>query len=394
MAGTYLFLIVLLLAVAAFMRDDFAVTLIYLLVGASALGLWWSRRALSRVTLSRTYTPWAFLGDKVNIRIHLRNKGWLPVLWLSIQESLPVGLSTVQAFEQVTTLGPREEIELGYTLGARKRGHYMVGPLFAASGDIFGLGKPARLEGDKQYLTVYPKIIPLTSMDIPSHSPQGTLRHHQPIFEDPTRVFSKRDYVAGDSLRRVDWKSTATTGRLQVKLFEPSIAIETLIFLNLNADDYHYHSRINSTELAIVIAASVAAWVSGRKQTVGLRVNGKDPMVNAFPQYIPPRKGQAHLMRILEILARVEMTQDNPLAPIIREQRYHLPWGTSFLVITGGADDNLLEELYQARRGGLNTLLILAGKAVHAAEITRRAGNYGIPAVSLLDEHSLDIWRE
>jgi uncharacterized protein (DUF58 family) len=387
-------LLILLAVVAALMRDDFSLTLIYLLVGTFLLSVWWSRRALGRVALSREFSPWAFLGEKVNIRLHLLNRGWLPVLWISIQESLPVGLSSVPAYERVTTLGPREETQFSYVLEARKRGYYPIGPLFASSGDIFGLGSRARLEGVEQFLTVYPKIIPLTSIDIPSYSPQGTLHHTQPIFEDPTRIFGKRIYVAGDSLRRVDWKSTATTGRLQVRLFEPSIALETLIFLDLNADDYHYHSRIDSTELAIVIAASVAAWVAGKHQTVGLKVNGRDPLASdKLPQYLPPRKGRTQLMRILETLARAEMTQESPLDAMIRQQRYHLSWGTSLLVITGGADNSLLDELHQARRAGQNVLLILAGKAARALEISQRAGAYGIPVVAFYDERSLDLWR-
>jgi uncharacterized protein (DUF58 family) len=256
------------------------------------------------------------------------------------------------------------------------------------------LGGTARLEGAAQVLTVYPRIIPLTSIEIPSQSPQGTLRHTQPIFEDPTRIFGKRDYVAGDSLRRVDWKSTATTGRMQVKLFEPSIALETLIFLNLNADDYYYQTRIDSTELAIVIAASVATWVARKQQTVGLKVNGRDARAaDSIPQYLPPRKGRAQLMRILETLARVEMTQESSFSAIIRQQRYHLAWGTSLLVITGGADVPFLDELHQARRAGQNVLLMLAGKAVRASEISQRAGAYGIPVVSFYDERSLDLWR-
>jgi uncharacterized protein (DUF58 family) len=390
----YVPLLILLMAVAVLMRDDFSLTLIYLLVGAFLLSVLWSRRALGYVTISREFAAWAFLGEKVNIRLHLLNKGWLPVLWISIQESLPVGLSSVPAFERVTTLGPREETHFNYLLEARKRGYYRIGPLFASSGDIFGLGSRARLEGMEQFLTVYPKIIPLTTIDIPSYSPQGTLRHAQPIFEDPTRIFSKRDYVAGDSLRRVDWKSTATTGRLQVKLFEPSIALETLIFLNLNAEDYHFRSRIDATELAIVIAASVAAWVSGKQQTVGLKVNGRDPLApDLFPKYLPPRKGRAHLMRILETLARVEMTQESSLAAMIRQQRYHLSWGTSLLVITGGADVSLLNELHQTQRAGQNVLLILAGKAVRSSEISQRAGAFDIPVVAFYDERSLDLWR-
>ena len=145
-----------------------------------------------------------------------------------------------------------------------------------------------------EHLVIYPRIVPFTSVEIPSHSPQGTLRHHLPLFEDPTRVFGKRGYLSGDSLRRIDWKASASSGRLQVKLFEPSIALETFIVLNLNAEDYYYRTRIDSTELAIVIAASVSNWIVGKKQMVGMMVNGRDPLADdGRPQTNPPRKGKA-----------------------------------------------------------------------------------------------------
>jgi uncharacterized protein (DUF58 family) len=394
MVSTYFPLLVILILVAAMARDDFSITLIYLLLGSLLLGVWWSRHALSRVTFTRGFAAWAFLGEKVTIQIQLHNKGLLPVLWLAIQESLPVGLSSSQAFECVTSLGPREETQFTYVIEARKRGYYPIGPLFATSGDILGLGNPARLEGKPQHLTVYPRIIPLTSVDTPSRSPQGTLRHTQPVFEDPTRVMGKRDYIPGDSLRRVDWKSTATTGRLQVKVFEPSIALETLICLNLNAEDYHFQSRIDSTELAIVIAASISAWVAGKQQSIGLQVNGRDPLApDETPQYLPPRKGQGQLMRMLEILARVEMAHERSFTTLVQQQRYHLPWGTTLLVITGTAGEDLMDELSQARRSGQNAQLILAGPASGGGEIARRAGPYNIPVVSIVNERGMDLWR-
>jgi uncharacterized protein (DUF58 family) len=329
------------------------------------------------------------------VDLAFQNRGLLPILWMKVQDALPVALSTSPAYEYVANLAPRGEMQLKYTLTARKRGYYPIGPLFLSTGDVLGLSSPLQLEGPAGHLTVYPKIIPLTSVEIPSRSPQGTMRHTQPIFADPTRVFGKRDYVAGDSLRNVDWKASASAGRLQVKLFEPSIALETMIVLNLNAEDYEYRTRIDSEELAIVIAASVANWVSGKQQTVGLRVNGRDPLAtDGVPQDIPPRKGQAHLIRILETLARVESTGESPLAGLIQRLRYQLSWGTTLIVITGQAGEELLDELYQARRSGQNAVLILAGPVAHSREIIVRAEHFGIPVVRIANEFGLDVWRK
>ncbi|HEY2982134.1 MAG TPA: DUF58 domain-containing protein, partial [Anaerolineales bacterium] len=387
MAGAYVPLLILLVALAAFLRDDFALTLIYLFVAAFAAGTWWSRRALSRLEQERHFSDHAFLGEQIAIEIQVRNRGWLPVPWLELRETLPLALAGPQVFRRVTSLGPRGASRFEYSMQALKRGYYPIGPMFISSGDILGLNEPARREWPVEYLTVYPKIIPLTKVKIPSQSPQGTLRHTQPLFEDPTRVFGKREYTAGDSLRRVDWKSTAATGQLQVKIFEPSIALETLICLNLNAGDYHHHTRIDSTELAIVIAASLGNWITSKGQTVGLKVNGRDPLIpEGIPQYFPPRKGKMHLMRMLETLARVDLTSDSSFTALIQEQHYHLSWGTTLLVITGEARDDLLDELYQARRSGQNAVLILAGRSASSEESRVKARFFGIPVVSILHE--------
>jgi uncharacterized protein (DUF58 family) len=154
----------------------------------------------------------------------------LPAVWLRIQESVPVDLS-MKNLKQVVSLGPRGKMHFEYVLRARKRGYYRIGPLFVSSGDLIGFMREQRREGSTDHLIIYPRIVPLVNIKLPSRSPMGTMRHTQPIFEDPTRVLSKRDYVAGDSLRRIDWKATAATGRMQVKQFEPSIALETMLFL-------------------------------------------------------------------------------------------------------------------------------------------------------------------
>jgi uncharacterized protein (DUF58 family) len=232
-------------------------------------------------------------------------------------------------------------------------------------------------------------------VDVPSRSPQGTLRHNVPLFEDPTRTFGKRGYLSGDSLRRVDWKASASTGQLQVKIFEPSIALETCIILNLNGEDYYYRNRIDSTELAIVIAASIANWIAGNKQLVGLAVNGQDPLsADGRPQPIPPHKGKRQLMRVLETLARVQITDRSELVALLQHQRYQLGWGTTLIVITGDASDDLMNELYQARRGGQNAILIQTGPGVSDDASRQHAQTFGIPVFSVTDERDLQIWMQ
>jgi uncharacterized protein (DUF58 family) len=395
MIGDYLPFLLFLIFVAAFLRDDFAFTLVYLFVGVFLVGIWWSRRAISAVTFKRSYTKRAFLGEKIDIKLQVNNIKWLPIPWLRIRDGLPVQLSGPESFSRVLTLAPKSTENFAYTLEARSRGYYSLGPLFISTGDLLGLGgSELQNEGKTEFLTVYPKIVPLIQIRLPSRSPLGTLRHNQPVFEDPTRVLGKRDYIPGDSLRRVDWKTTAVTGRMQIKLFEPSMALDTLIILDLQSQNYHYRTRIDSTELAIVIAASIANWITRKGQTVGLYTNAEDPQgLDNRAQFLPPKSGKAHLIQILETLARIQTANINQnLAAQIQKQRLYLPWGTTLIVITGNADDSLLDELYQARRAGQNTLLILAGRAVGVRDTQTKAAYFGIPVLPIVNEDQLERW--
>ena len=390
-------LLILLFVLAALLRDDFSLTLAYLFLSVTVLGAWWGRRAIKQLTYKREFNEHAFLDEQIKINLHIHNRGFLPVLWMYVQDSLPVALSTRPFFQQVISLAPGAKSDFSYTIQAHKRGYYPIGPLSILSGDILGLNPTVENEQQSpQYMTVYPKIIPLSNVQIPSRSPQGTLRHNQQIFEDTSRLFGKRDYNPGDSLRRVDWKASASSGRLQVKIFEPSIALETLIFLDLNSENYPYRHSLEAVELAIVIAASLAAWIIGKQQTVGLKINGQDPFAEGgIPQYLSPRKGQAQLMRMLEILARIQPVTQPSLTDVVRQQRHHLSWGTTLIVITGQAHDTLLDELYQARRAGQNVALILTGPSTAPAKATsERAAHFGIPLVAIHDERGLNIWRQ
>lgn len=394
MSDFFLPLILLLIALAVFTQDGFTITLIYLFAGVYALGSWWSRKALESVKFSRTFQDRVFPGEDVPVKLEFTNQSWLPVVWMQLSDSIPVDLAQGNTFRQIAHIAPKGTAVFEYMLYARKRGYYQVGPLRVQSGDVLGLVDDLSREGPGGDLIVYPRVVPFTKVRLPSRSPLGNLRHTQPIFEDPTRVIGKRDYVAGDSLRRVDWKATAATRRLQVKLFEPSIALETAIFLNLNREDYLLRYQYDATELGIIVAASLANWLSAKKQSVGLLTNGLDPLSGgAVARPIPPRAGRGQITRILETLARVKVGEGLAFIDLIQQERVNLPWGTTLVFITASADEKFFDEVFRAHRAGLSAVLILCGPVAGIQETRARAEYFGIPLVHFQSEQDLDIWR-
>ncbi len=407
MSDIFFYFLLVLLLLAITLREDFILTLLYLLIGAYVFGRTWGLRGLKNARVRRDFPRRAFLGEKINIDVEITNTSWLPLAWLQVREQLPVALHSLGPIHEVTTLGPKGKTRVKYNLECRRRGYYPIGPLDLFSSDVLGMAEIQRLRFPEEYLTVYPRIVPLTQVRMPSHSPLGTLRHNQPVFEDPSRVRGKRDYVAGDSLRRVDWKASAATGRLQVKLFEPSIALETMLFLNLNAEEYPPRRLYDVSELSIVVAASLANWIVGVRQAVGLATNGIDPMiegavtgqaltvggVEGSPPPLPPGRGRGHLLRLLETLARIQVGESSPYARLLQMGMRGLSWGTTLIMVTCHIDDKLFDGLFQARRSGLNALMVQCGPTRNYQEIRRRADHFGFPIFQVLNEDDLEVWR-
>lgn len=394
MSQFYILLLISLFIVAAFLREDFVFILLYILIGSYAIGRWWSRTGLQKIKVKRTLPERAFLNQVIHVSLELENPSLLPLVWLRLHDSLPVGLTVPNFFNRILSIGPYEKVILEYPIRPRKRGYYIIGPLSLYTGDVLGLGDQVNREELVQHLTVYPKIISLSKIDLPSRFPMGTMQSTIPIFADPTRPIGKRDYMVGDSLRYVDWKASASVGRMQVKKFEPSIAIETAIFLDFHAGMYYQKTRFQVMELAVIVAASIANWLVSKRQSVGLFTNGIDPIAEeGIPIKIPPANGRGHLIRILETLGRIQIGEKLNIFQLIRQDSLNLPWGTTLILITGSIESGDLDILFEARRRGQETVLVLCGQVENFGRIKNRADYFNFPIYHFFSERDLDVWR-
>jgi uncharacterized protein (DUF58 family) len=387
-----------LLAVAFFTRVDFFFYLLYALAGIYILGRVWAKRSLGSVVLERQHDHRVFFGTTFPVQVMIHNQSWLPVLWLRVHDTIPANLASGTLFRQVLALLPRERVKLSYSLVGKRRGHYPVGPLVTLGGDLMGSVSYEKRYAADDYVIVYPKIVALRDLGFPSQSPFGTLPSQERLFEDPTRIRGVRDYQPGDSLRRMDWKTSARIGSLQVRRYEPAIALETGIFLNLDAADYPQANRYQATELGIVVASSAAVHLVEKRQAVGLFTNGRDPLAerpNPMPS-LPLRKGREHLMHLLDLLASIEVApEDEGVAflNLLSRRSMALPWGSTVLVVTAREVEGLLDTLLALRRRGLAVVLVLTCPDRGFDATAQRADRIGIQALRIWNEQDLDIWR-
>lgn len=387
--------------IASLLKVSFIYIASYLLFAVYLLATFWSRRNLDDLRFRRTFPERALLGDDVEVVLEVENRGLLPVPWVEFHDRLPVALTSPPFFRALISLQPRETRRFTYTLHCRQRGWYLVGPLTASLGDVFGFSRREREFSSARHLTVYPKVLPLDELGLPSKSPFGHLRTRQPLYEDPARVVGVREYQSGDSLRLVNWKASASAGQLQVRKLEPAMTLETVILLDLDLSAYERDHAYNGSELAIVVAASVASHLVGLRQEIGLLTNGLDPAEEVGSNETEgligflPGKGRAQLLGILELLGRLAVPPQRAFWPRVRREVGRLPWGATLVFVVPSETEELIETILPLRRSGYNVVLIYVDypSAASGEAARRRAELLGATVYRIFREDDVEIWR-
>lgn len=414
-------LILVLLAVAFLLRLDFIFYIIYVCLGIFVISRWYAPRAMRKLRMTRTFTDRAFLGETVEVELNWENRSRMPLPWLEFNESLPPELRLEQSTHQVIALRGRESTSFRYVVQASRRGYYRIGPLRLSGGDLFGLTRKITAYLDTEFLTVYPRIIPLTQLGLPSRLPFGTIASHQRLFEDPARPMGVREFRSGDSLRQINWKVSAHVQDLMVKTYQPAISLETAVLLNLHRPDYARRDWQHYTEWAIAVATSLATHLIEQRQPVGLITNGVDPLLavkeGEWPafhkssgrlvlpsndrfdarQYVPPaiapRSGRGHLMKLLEQLARIESEPTQAFADWLVPASLHLSWGVTLLIVTARGDVATCNQVHRLVRTGFNPILIAIEPDYNFSDVRERARRLGFHAFNVVTESDLDRWR-
>ena len=352
--------LLILFLLATLFRLDWVYYLVYVVGGVWVFSHWWIRRSFRKLSVRRKMLHNAFVGEKLPVHLEIINRSWLPFPWLMVEERVPLDLKDSLEYRNVLAVGSRAVVDHTYTLYCKRRGYYAVGPMSLSTGDLFGFADAQWIEDQPAYVTVYPQIVPLHQLGLPSRSPFGVLPSRQRLFEDPNRMTGVREYMSGDSQRRIHWKASAHENTLLVKKFQPAIALNVSIVLDLNSLNYPISSAIGSSEWGIIVAASLASYVAGQRQPVGLITNGLDAPTDEMTMPIPSRQGQGHLTTILTALARVQIHEvDATLSEWLPRRIADMEWGTTLIVVTPHLSVDDVWVLHNAYRRGSKVIAMV-----------------------------------
>jgi uncharacterized protein (DUF58 family) len=309
-------------------------------------------------------------GGEVTVEVTVSNPSSFPVPWLVAAESLPAGLPITGLRGRVGPVRGQGSFSFRYSLHAARRGYYQLGPTVLRTGDIFGLSRREASAGPVDAVTVFPKVVPITHARLPSRRPAGEVRTRQRVLEDPTLVVGIRPYQHGDGLRRVHWRATAHTGRLQSKLFELSAQVENMLVLNLRRADYPQNpsDAAEAAELAVTAAASIADHVLARRQRIGLLALARDPAAPESEAVLRVRAGRdrEQLTAMLSVLGRVELGGASDLVAVLDREKEEWAWGTLVILVTPTLSAGALRSAIALRSAGFDVKAVLVSRGVDA----------------------------
>jgi uncharacterized protein (DUF58 family) len=375
----------------------FFTALLALASGASVL---WYRYCLHGVSYRRQFKEQhIFSGEETELSIEVTNAKPLPLPWLMIRDGFPKSVALLTGMLQSSPgvsddpLSDREtpvsngrtsrsdaavisltdmlsmrwyeRVQRTYRIQAAKRGVYAFGPADITSGDIFGFGQKGARFQDLDQLIVYPKVIPIEQLGlppdfIPAEKPGGEFKAVRRIIQDPLRMAAVREYVAGDSIRHIHWKSTAKLDRLQTKVFDPSASHVVTLFADVQTVHNPYGFISEYLELVICAAASVAIYGLDKRQAVGLLANG-GPSGSSYWTSVPAGRSTGQGARILESLAPLTGFRLQPLYQILRRSMPLLPYGSTVVAITARPVEEVLVSLLDLKDAGHPVVLLAVG---------------------------------
>lgn len=345
-------------------------SLSYVWGGLLVISFIWSRIALTGLEFSRKpRTLRAQVGRIYEETIKLKNASRIPKLWVEVHDfsNLPGHRASIVTIR----MGRRQTKDWLIRTICTRRGRFRIGSVQILTGDPFGLFPRIRKYEQEYHIVVLPKTERIRSFPFPGGRLPGGDALRQRTHQVTPNASGVREYVPGDSLNRIHWRSTARLRRLIVKEFEFDPQAEVWIvfdaakFFHVGESEQHSADLVtgivrgefelprSTEEYGVAISASIALHLLERDRAVGFISHGKARHV------LQSDRGDAQLYHILESLAVLEAVGNFSLEELLKVEGPIIPRGATVVVITPSIHSEIVATVHDMKRRGLAPVLIL-----------------------------------
>lgn len=343
-----LIIILALASISSGWKDFYVLT--YVLLTLFVLSWLWARYSLRMLVFKRVAVGTRVqVGEVFDERLMLDNLSSMPKLWVQVADG-----STLPGHRAgyVASLGGRKRAMWRARTVCRQRGRFQLGPVTATSGDPFGLFRRRIFLSPAQDVLVLPRVLPLTTFSLFTGHLPGRGRSARRALQVTTNATTIREYVIGDALSHIHWRSSAHYNKLMVKEFDLDPAVDVWIFLDLHESVQAGEGEHSTEEYGVTIAASVATYLLRQDLSVGMLVNGERR------EYLSLDRGDRQVERVLELLAVVNAGTGPDLKEALALDAYHFGRNTAAIIITPSISRDWHEGVRHLQRRGVQVAVV------------------------------------
>jgi uncharacterized protein (DUF58 family) len=172
--------------------------------------------------------------------------------------------------------------------------------------------------------------------------------------KSPYRGFSvefvqHREYVPGDDIRHIDWKSYGRSERYTIKQYEQETNFTAHLMLDASRSMLYGEGDTNKLEYAKTLTAALSYLIIQQRDSVALNIFDA-----AWRERLPASGQMGHVQTILNTLVSVEPRDKNAMGPLLHDIANQVRRRGLFFLISDCFDDvdSILGGLQHMRFGG------------------------------------------
>jgi uncharacterized protein (DUF58 family) len=320
------FTLALALATGSIMLWRFFIFLAALLI----MSYIWMRMNVSRIDGRVTkLSSYCRVGERFEQEYTFYNRGRLPTALIEAREDTDLpgyrGAATFHLPAQGSYSWRGEGI-------GRRRGSYDMGNFIVKVSDPLGFFSIKERIVNKRSIIVYPTTIELPFFQALPRQEPGASKRRWFTSESGINAARVRQYISGDSFRNIHWRTTAHTGNLMVKEFDPDTVNysykDIWIVLDMHEAAHCGEGEETTEEYAVTIAASLIKKYIDSEKNVGLIASGDKSYL------FLPDTGDEHLEELMQALAVIKSNSKLPLDAFLASQEERFEPGAAVVVIT------------------------------------------------------------
>lgn len=225
-----------------------------------------------------------FEGEAGSLQEIIENRKILPLSMLNVKFNTSRNLEFADGSGSRTTdkyyrndvfmIGSREKVTRTLAFKGIHRGVYSITNVDLISSDLFLVSRMVDEALVNTTLYVYPKPFDSSEFRLSLRQLNGEVLAKRHLLEDPFEYRGIREYQPFDSMRSINWKATAKTGKLKVNQKNYTALKSVRVFMNL--EDNGVLKKTECVEASIQIAAGLCEFFLSQGMQVACYGNASD----------------------------------------------------------------------------------------------------------------------